>query len=98
MNLEAPALDRDREIALAECARAAADWHNPARASREKLAAVSHAMAWAARANGGVLPARTLSEFLQLWIKPVEEWLNASGGPLLEEGALTEFAMDLIAE
>ncbi len=98
MYIEASPPGQDRDVAIVECARAAMAWYDPRGAGSKKLAVVRRAMARAARAKGGALPARTLSEFLALLNRPVEEWLNASGGPLVEAGAVTELALDTIAE
>src|SRR5271157_414092 len=99
MNVEASYPDHDRDVAVLECARAAKGWYNIQRSPSERLAVVGRAMAWAARANGGALPARTLTDFLRLLKTPVEEWLGGSGGPLVQEvGVLTEFALDIIDE
>ncbi len=99
MNVEASNPDHDRDVAVLECARAAKGWYNIQRPPLERLAVVGRAMVWAARAKGGALPARTLTDFLRLLKTPVEEWLGGSGGPLVQEvGVLTEFALDIIDE
>jgi hypothetical protein len=98
MQIDPLNLSLDKELALVKCAKAAVAWYNPQRADSKRLAVVGRAMAWAARAKGGTLPARTLSEFLVLLNSPVTEWLGGSGGPLVEGGAVTELALDVIAE
>ena len=90
---------RYRDEALAECARAAVSWYSRRDDAEKRVASVRRGMAWAARANDGAPPARTLTEFLSLLRRPVTEWLaGVPGPPLAEEDAPSEFALDILAE
>ena len=99
MSVDTSPPDHDREVARLVCAQAAEGWYDFERSPSERLALVAHARAWAARANDGVPPARTVTDFLTLLRTPSGDWLDVIGGPLVtKKGTLTQSAQDLLDE
>src|SRR5947199_10415775 len=62
------------------------------------MANIRSGKAWAARANGVKLPARTVGEFLALMRGPTEWLPGVTGPPLADEAGPSEFAEDIVAE
>ena len=71
----------------------------PRTVAQERLAGVADARSAAARANTGVPPAWTVTDFLTQSRTPSGDWLAVIGGPLLTQGGeLTQTAQDLLDE
>lgn len=91
--------DHDLTVALAKCAVAAIRWHDRQLEGVARLGAITDAMAWAGRAAGGRLPARTVTDFLSLMKRPSVEYLpGADALPLVDEAGASDHAQDLVAE
>src|SRR5947209_5796087 len=97
MSVEETRRRHDCDAALAECARAAVSWHSQSSVAEERLASLRRGMVWVARANGGKLSVRSVSEFLALLRTPTE-WLPGVTETLADENGASEFARDIIAE
>lgn len=94
-----PETTHDAAVALAKAAHAALIWRDPKAERGSRLRLMTDAMAWLARARGGKLVARTLSEFSDLLRRPARDWLpSADNLPLVDDAGPTEYATDLVAE
>jgi hypothetical protein len=85
-------------VALALAAKAVTAWYGGSDRA-VAFAALRDAMARAARATAGQIPARSPREFLALLCRPVNSWLGLSPDePLVEHGEPTAYCLDVIAE